>query len=220
MSTPLLLLLSSTPLACYFWVLAIWHGGRHPRVVKGTTDLALLLFGVGGLLTFGPFGRTIVQRAFGEPSLSAWLAMLSAVCLAATFWGRRAARRLVIYHIDPETLDRVLVDALQLSAGQFRRILGGFEDRAGTNALSVEASRRMQYAVIEARGNDTERVLNELRRTLETQVQAVKTGPSPVAWWLLALSALTMLGTLGGYLLLQPRNADWVRHVFDRLRRH
>jgi hypothetical protein len=218
MSTPLLLFLSSTPLACYFWILAIWHGGRHPRVVKGTTDFALLVFGVGGLLTFGPFGRAIVHRAFGEPGLSAWLAMISAVCLVATIWGRRSVRRLVIYHIDPQTLDRVLAEALDLHSGQFRRILGGFEDSAGTTAISVESSRRMHYAVIETRGTDADKVLRALRRSLASQFRAIATTPSSVAWCLLALSAITMLGTLAGYLVLQPTNADWVRHAFDRLR--
>jgi hypothetical protein len=218
MSTPLLLFLSSTPLACYFWVLAMWHGGRHPRLVKGSTDFMLLVFGVGGLLTFGPFGRAVVRRAFGEPGLAAWLAMMSMVCLAATFWGRRAARRLVIYHIEPETLDSVLGIALDLKSGHYHRILGGFEDRAGANALAVETSARLHYAVIEARGSDTERVLRELRQSLATELRSVSTGPSPVAWWLLALSAFTMLGTLAGYLFLQPRTAEWVRQVFDSLR--
>jgi hypothetical protein len=218
MSTALLLVLSAAPLACYFWVLALWHGGHHPRLVSGRTDFLVLAAGVGGLLTFGPFGQIVMSMILGEPSLAGWVLVTAVAALGAVAWGRRAGHRLVIYHIDPESLDLVLQDALDLRSGRFRRILGGFEDRAGTVGLSVEASRRFHYAVITARGEKPEGLLADLRPALANRLEAITNRPSPMAWWLLALSALTMFAMLGGYLLVQPMAREAVRLLFNRLR--
>ena len=43
------------PLAAYLFVLALWHGGRHPRVVSGRVDFALLASGSAG---WSPSGRS------------------------------------------------------------------------------------------------------------------------------------------------------------------
>jgi hypothetical protein len=218
MSSPLLLALSVTPLACYFWLLALWHGGRHPRVISGTTDFVVLALGVGGLLTFGPAGQAVARRLFGEPSLAGWAALASAVALVAAYWGRRSGHRLVIYHIDPEALDRSLQDVLDVRSGHFRRTLAGFEEASGTGGLSVESSRRFHYAVIEARGPRPAALLAELRPALAERLRGIPTGPSPLAWWLLALSALTMLASLAGYLATQPRARETLRVLLEHLR--
>ena len=56
MSLPMLVALTVGPLACYFYVVGVWQSGRHPRLVAGPVDFAVLAFGVSGLLTVGPVG--------------------------------------------------------------------------------------------------------------------------------------------------------------------
>src|SRR6516165_2656550 len=57
MTSPLQYALMVGPLAFYLWLLACWNSGRSPRVVSGLVDHALLVFGVGGVLAFGPLGQ-------------------------------------------------------------------------------------------------------------------------------------------------------------------
>jgi hypothetical protein len=217
MSTPLILAISSTPLACYFWVLAMWHGGRHPRVVTGRADFLTLAAGVGGLIAFGPFGQFLVRRVFGEPSASAWIALVLALALLAMFLARRARNRLVIYHIDPQTLDTVLEQVLEVKWDRFRRTVSGFEDQDATVALTVESSRRFHYAVVEARGPRAEAITDELAGLLKARVRSIPVAPTPVAWWLLALSALTMGATLAAYFVVQPSARDAFHLLLRRL---
>src|SRR6266496_3436409 len=100
MTGQLPLSLAVAPLATYLFVLSLWHGGRHPRVVSGPADFALLAFGLGGLVVFG---------------------------LVATLLARRSLRRLTVYHVDPEALVRALRETLDQVPGHFVRTLRGFE---------------------------------------------------------------------------------------------
>ena len=71
------------PLGFYFWAVAVRNSGRRPVVVGGLFDHALLCFGVGGVVAFGPFGRLVARSLFGTPDPVDWLALLSAFGLFA-----------------------------------------------------------------------------------------------------------------------------------------
>ena len=51
MSLMMQVALTVGPLAGYFFIVGAWQSGRHPRVVAGPVDFAVLLCGVSGLLT-------------------------------------------------------------------------------------------------------------------------------------------------------------------------
>src|SRR5207244_13388422 len=78
------------PLGFYLWVLALWQSGRHPRVVSGLVDHALLVFGVGGIIVFGPFGQLLARMIFGRPDVSDWVVIGAVLGLWATLVARRA----------------------------------------------------------------------------------------------------------------------------------
>ncbi|MHC5544243.1 hypothetical protein ACYOEI_38945, partial [Singulisphaera rosea] len=142
------------PLALYLYALGYWHGGRHPRVVSGTTDHAFLAFGIGGLVLFGPFGQTMVRTFFRTANLQAWLALTSAYIFVAILISRRASRNLVVYHVDPRSLDAALREALLRVPGNYSRTMQGFEDPATRRGVTVSASSRLRTATITAFGDD------------------------------------------------------------------
>src|SRR4051794_40915236 len=110
--------LSVGPLALYLYLLARWHGGRHPRVVSGLVDFALAGVAVGGMVLFGPLGRALVGVLFDRPAASAWLALASGLMLVALLTSRRATRQVVVYHVDAPTLEHALREALERCSGR------------------------------------------------------------------------------------------------------
>src|SRR5437016_1562493 len=112
MTSPVQLVLMVAPLAGYLYLLAVWQAGRHPRVISGTTDVALLALGVGGLVLYGPFGQLLARRLFGHPGPVPWLILTLAALLVVSWLTRGASRRLVIYHVDATALERALGEAL------------------------------------------------------------------------------------------------------------
>src|SRR5579884_3613294 len=112
MTGPIELALMVGPLAVYFYALGIWHSGRSPRVIPGPVDYLLLVFALSGLLLFGPIGRALIGRV---PAAQGWLAalgLLTSIAMLALPWLPRAFRRLVVYNIQPETLERAVAEAL------------------------------------------------------------------------------------------------------------
>ena len=198
-------------------MLAAWHGGRHPRVVSGPLDFALLAVGVGGLLTFGPFGQVLARAFFGKPNLLDWLTLISGEGLIATVLARRALRRLAVYCVDPETLNRALREVLDRGPGRYVATLGGFEDRVEARGLSVEVSPRSRAAVIEAYGHDPEELINELAPRLEEGLRGVTMRPSPLPWILSGLWALSMLAFVTSLFLAQPQARAALRALLERL---
>ncbi len=209
--------LTAGPLAFYLAVLAAWQGGRQPRVVSGPLDFGLLVVGVGGLLTFGPFGQLMARALFGKPNLLDWLTLISGEGLVATVLTRRALRRVAVYCVDPETLNRSLREALDLGPGQFVATLGGFEDRVEARGISVEVSPRSRAAVIEAYGRDPEDFINELAPRLQEQLRDVSMPPSPLSWILSGLWGLTTLAFLAGLFFAQPQARAALRAFLQRL---
>ena len=218
MSSVVQLLLTAGPLACYFLVLGLWRSGPSPRVVAGPVDFALLAFGVGGLVAFGPIGHWLVARLFPAPSLWAWMAVVTALWLAALLWAPRTARRLVVYHVDPAAFDAALAGALGDLPGQFAPTLRGFEDAKSGRGVAVERGARARTITIEAYGSRPEALIAALAPGLRARLR----GTSPprsraLAGWFV-LAALTLLAPLAALVMSRPqvRAALWA--VFQRLR--
>ena len=74
--------LTATPIAAYLYALGLIHGGSTPRVaLSGPADVALMAFGLGGLVAFGPFGTIgglarLVGAEVGPLGWSIWVAVV------------------------------------------------------------------------------------------------------------------------------------------------
>ena len=218
MTSPLQYALMVGPLAFYLWLLACWNSGQSPRVVSGLVDHALLVFGVGGVLAFGPLGQLAARLIFGKPDGYDWIFILAALGLVSTLLARRSLHRLVVYHVDAETITRVLEETLDDMDGRFEWTLGGFEDRASARGLRVEIGRRLRSALIEAYGSEPERLIQEVRSRLREALRGRKTAASAVAMTLFGSSIAVMVAPLIGLFLTQPKARAALRVWLERLR--
>ncbi len=208
MSLPMLVALTVGPLACYFYVVGVWQSGRHPRVVAGPADFAVLAFGVSGLLTVGPVGQLLMRLIFGLPGMWAWALWAVFLALWAIVFASWASRRTVVYNVDPARLTEAVGRALDGMAGsRFAATLGGFESAADGRAVLVEGIRRLRVGTVDARGREAEALARELRPLLRDQLSAVTSGPTRVTWGLFVLSWITMLAPLVTFLVTEPRAA-------------
>ena len=217
MSNPWLYALTVAPLSFYLWVLALWHSGRHPRVVSGPADFALLAAGVGGVLVFGPAGQLAARVVFSRPDPLDWLALLSFYGLLACLLARRAIRRLVVYHVDPAILKSALHEALRPVAGSFQPTLTGFEDRHRGRGLTLELTPWLRSAVVETHGHDAEGLLRAIRPALRRGLRQVDAGASPVALVLYGLAIFVISSPLVGLFVTQPRTRAAFRALLERL---
>jgi len=218
MNSAVLLALMFGPLAIYLYVIAVWQSGRSPRVVSGPLDFSLLLFGVGGLLVFGPVGRLLAGRAaaFGTPSVWAWLMVSSALGLLALPWLPRSFRRLAIYNVAPEPLAQALREVLKELPGAFEPTLKGYESGEHQQGLIVETTRWFRAAVVEAYGDHSENLIRRVRSGLNDHLSGSMTRPSPVAWLMLSLCLALILPVLG-VLLSRPQAREVFRVLLERL---
>jgi hypothetical protein len=217
MTGPLQYALTVGPLGFYLWVLALWQSDRHPRVVGGLLDFVMLALGIGGVLTFGPFGQLLVHMFFRRPDLYDWLVVASFLGLLASILARRALHRLVVYHVDQAHLAQALEAVLSETGGRFVATLSGYEDRAGGRGLNVDFTRWLRCAVVEARGRHPEELIQEVRPRLREHLRAVTTSPSPVALVLYGGSILVMVVPLVGLFLTQPRAREALRALIERI---
>ncbi len=217
MSPPLEMALTVGPLACYFYVVGVWQSGRHPRVVAGPLDVALLAFGVSGLVTVGPVGRVLMRLIFGMPGAWAWALWIVFLALWATVFAISAARRVVVYNIEPARLIEAVGRALEgLPGPHFTPTLGGFEAPGEGRAVLVEGIARLRVGTADARGREPEALIRALRPRLRDELAGVVAGPTRVTWGLFVLSWAIMLGPLVAFLLTEPRaraamRAFWMR---------
>jgi hypothetical protein len=218
MYSAVLLALMLGPLAVYLYVIAVWHGGRTARLVAGPVDYGLLLFALGGLLVFGPVGRLLVSRAvaFGSPNGWAWLMVGSALSLLAIPWIPRSFRRLVVYNVDPETLDQALRAVVRELPGEFTRTLRGYEDQEHQRGLGVETTTWFRTAVIESYGSDAERLIRQLGRRLSEHLHAPSARPSAITWVLLGL-CVALVAPVLALLLSRPQAQAVLRVLIERL---
>ena len=218
MSLPMLVALTVGPLACYFYVVGVWQSGRHPRVVAGPLDVALLAFGVSGLVTVGPVGQVLMRLIFGAPGPWAWALWFAFLTLWAIVFAASATRRIVVYNLEPARLVQEVGRSLDdLPGSSFRPILGGFEAPGEGRAILVDGSARLRVATVDARGREPEALARALRPRLRDHLADVASGPTRVTWALFALSWVTMLAPLMTFLLTEPHARAAVRALWMRI---
>jgi hypothetical protein len=193
------------PLGFYLWVLALWQSDRFPRVVRGPVDSGMLAFGVGGVLAFGPIGHALARVLASEPGLRERVVVASGVALWACFMARRAARRLVVYHVDADRLIPALSDVLGQTGGRYVKTMAGFEDVTSPRGVRLEFTRLLRCAVVEAHGLDAEGLIRAIGPPLEQRLRGKPTRRSWVALGLYGGSILVLLAPLVGVVLTQPR---------------
>lgn len=218
MSLPLQVALTVAPLACYFYVVGVWQSGRRPRVVAGPVDFAVLAFGVVGLVTVGPVGQVLMGLIFNNPGPVAWTLWCSFLLLWTLIFSGSAARRLVVYNLDPAQLHNAVADALAgLPSDHFSMTLRGFESKEARLSLHVEGSASLRVGTVDARGKDAETFIRSLRPLLRARLEDLPVGPSRVTWGLFVLSWLTMLAPLGIFLATEPNARAAVRAIWSRI---
>jgi hypothetical protein len=214
----MLVALTVGPLACYFYVVGVWQSGRHPRVVAGPLDFAVLAFGVSGLLTVGPVGQLLMRLIFGLPGPWAWGLWVLFLALWAAIFAGWASRRTVVYNIDPARLTEAVGRALGgLPGGRFAATLGGFESADDGRAVLVEGFGRLRVGTVDAHGREAEALARALRPRLREQLSAVTSGPTRVTWGLFVLSWITMLAPLVTFLATEPRARAVMRALLMRI---
>jgi hypothetical protein len=218
MRTAVQMALMLGPLTVYLYVIAVWQSGRRPRIVVGAVDYVLLLFGLSGLVLFGPVGRLLLGRAtgLGTPSAWAWLAVVSALIAVAAPWVPRSFRRLVVYNVDRAGLDQALRATLDVLPGNFISTLRGVEDQKNYRGLSVEFTHWGRTAVIEAYGKHPEKFIGVVGQGLRAHLRPSLARPSPVAWGLLGL-CLALVGPVLIVLLSRPQTRAALRALMERL---
>jgi hypothetical protein len=215
MTNPVQLALMVTPLAVYFYLLAVLQAGRHPRVVTGSRDVWLLALGLSGLVLFGPLGEWLEGLLSSSPQLLHRVLLALIATLVVARLALRSGARLVIYHVDAATLHAALSEAL--GPERFHRTIAGYEARAGACGIHVEHSPRWQWAVVNSFGAGADRLIADLEPKLRVHFRTMASTPSEVSLLFFGLSALTMLIPLAGHLLAQPRTRAALRVLLERL---
>jgi hypothetical protein len=219
MSPALQVALAVGPLAAYFLMLGALQVSRHPTVLPGPVDFALLASALGGLVVFGPVGWVLTDSLFPGPSLWARLALLSGYVLMILIWAPRFGRRLVVYSIDHDTLADALREAVeQLGPDtRFEPTVRGFEDHVLGRGLHLEAGRWLRTGVVEAYGRKPDDLLSELGPLLRRHFGHAPMHRSPLAVVWFGLGILTLVSPFAALILTRPGMMTAVRTFLDRL---
>jgi hypothetical protein len=219
MSLPIQVALTVGPLACYFYIVGVWQSGRRPRVIPGAVDFAVLALGVSGLMTVGPVGQVLMGLIFGPtPGYLAWGLWLLFLSLWVGVFAFSAARRLVVYNLEPDQLVEAVGFAIEAMPGaKFTQTLGGFEATGERRALHVEGSKLLRVGTVDARGREPEALIRTLQPLLRDRLRGVASGPTRVTWGLFLASWLTMLLPLAIFLATEPKAIAVVRALWIRI---
>ena len=206
--------LVAVPMAVYLYALGGWHGGPHPRVITGGADLAWLMFGLSGLIAFGPLGRTVVSAIFGpDPSPWAWLVWSVGLLGIAGVVARLGRDRVVVYHAEGEQVRSATAEALADSFGSFAATLIGFEDPSRRTSVTVQPSPRSRTVVVEAQGDEARSVMAALRLGLRARMLVVDRPASALATAFFIASGLVMLARVVGFITFDPQGRRAARTV-------
>ncbi len=211
--------LTATPLAAYFYALGVIHGGRRPRMVPGPVDVGLMAFGLGGLVAFGPFGRSVLGRVVGqEVGPLAWSIWVGLVIIWSIVLAGTAARRVTVYHLTAAELEEAVRAALARLDGRFTPTIGGFEDADRGVGVTVKALPILRAGVVEAYGRDPDAMIGELKPELRAELSRLAQRPSGVSHAMFGLACLAMLGPVVGHFLANPRAQEAFRALMHSLR--
>ena len=220
MTSEMQIVLTATPLAAYFYVLGVFHGGKRPRMMTGPVDVGLLAFGLGGLVAFGPFGKAVLGRILGSHDVGpvAWSLWVGIVALWSLVLAGSASLRLAVYHIGPGELERAVAEALGQVSGRFNATLHGFEDTKRGVGVTLKSVRWLRSGGITVYGNEPEILIRELKPHLRAAMARLPQRPSGITHAMFGLACLIMLVPLSGFLLANPRAKDAFRALMHSLR--
>ena len=219
MTSAMQIALTATPLAAYFYTLGVFHSGKRPRMVVGPVDVGLMAFGLGGLVAFGPFGRSVLGRLVGEEvGPLAWSIWVGVVALWALVLAGSASLRVTIYHVNPTDLDQAVRDTLGQLEGRFSPTLGGFEDATRGAGITVKSLRWLRSGSVEAYGRGAEVLIRELKPKLKHALARLPQRASGVSHAMFGLACVTMLIPVSGFFAANPRAKDALRALMHSLR--
>ena len=206
------------PLAGYLYLVGVWQSGRHPRVVSGRVDFAVLAFGVSGLVTVGPVGQVLMELIFGAPGAIGWGLWLLFLALWTTVFAGLASRRIVVYNVEPGPIREAIGATLaELPGPTYQATLTGFESAEDGRAVHVDGSLAFRVATIDVRGREPEGLARAIRGPLRDRLRSVAARPTRVTWALFALSWLTMLSPLLSFLVSEPRARAAMRAIWLKI---
>ena len=212
-STPEVALVS-VPMAIYLYALGVFHGGKHPRVVSGTVDLAWLMFGLSGLVAFGPMGQVAVAGVFGpEATATAWSAWVVGLIVLAGFVARTGRNRLVIYHVEPDQIQGAARDTLAGPGGSFIETLQGFEDGTSRTSVIVRVSPRSGTAVVDVQGGASGPVMDLIRPRIKEILKRFDRPSATISTTFFFASSLVMLTPAANFVAFDPQGRRAVRTV-------
>lgn len=204
----------AVPMAVYLYALGLCHGGRHPRVVSGTSDLAWLLLSLSGLVAFGPVGQLVVRTIFGPDATTlAWSIWLAGLALAAWLVARTGRRRLVLYHVPRDATRGAVGEALAASGATFRPTLQGFEDAERGVAIHIREYNLTRTALVDGQGPGASATLARLQGPLREHFQRVEPPVSALSTAFFLLSGAVMLVPVVGFLARDPAGRKLARAV-------
>jgi hypothetical protein len=219
MTTELQIVLTAAPLACYFYLLGVFHSGKRPRMITGPVDSGLLTLGLGGLVAFGPFGRTVLSRIVAEPAGGvAWAIWILIVGLWSVLLAASASLRISVYHIQAEELDRAVADSIAQVDGHFVRTLNGFEDTKRGVGLTIKSMSWLRSGGLVAYGRAPEVLIRELKPHLRAALARLPQRASTLSHLAFGVACLTMLMPLGFFLIGNPRTQNAWRALLHSLR--
>lgn len=210
-------LLMAAPLALYLGLLACWHGGRRPVVISGPADVALLSFGLGGVVLFGPFGQAIVGWLPGPPRKLVWVGLALWLALLVLQICRRAAHTLVVYHVDAAALERALTAAFDDRAAHYLRTRDGFEGRTRLDGVRIDFSPRWHTATLEVYGDDPASLLRQIEPRLRAHLRGASPSTPQISQLFLAGALAAMLFPLTIWVFSQAETRAAVRQLMQRI---
>ena len=128
-----------------------------------------------------------------------------------------ASRRLVVYHIGSDELERAVCDSLQYLGGRFSPTLKGLEDAERGSGVLVRPSRLMRSGSVEAYGREADALIRDLEPRLKSALAKCPQKASGVSHAMFGLACASMLVPIAGFLFANPRAKDAFRALLHSL---
>ena len=193
------------PVALYFLILGLLNSRRHPQLLTGRRDAALLVAVLGPL-----FVLPVVSWA----GASWWtLASVAAVLGAGAFLlgGRRASW--VIYNLTVDQACGAVGQALEAMGMEFRREAGTFHLAGGDAAVRIDSFPLLRNVSVHVRGCD-DRFARRFERALLGRLTAIRAETTPMALALLLVATAMLVVPLA---LVARQAGQIVRTLTDLL---
>ncbi|MBN1556360.1 MAG: hypothetical protein JXA11_16590 [Phycisphaerae bacterium] len=185
--TSLRIVTSVAPVALYFLLLGILNTRRHPQLLSGRQDSALLT------LALSPLAITPVMHWLGgglPTALACGGALAGGVWLLSP-----KGRTWVIYNLPASNVRRTAQDILRSMNVETRSTQTGLRFEKGDGRLEVSYFPVLRNVTLRLLGAD-ETLWNQFESRLHERLQRVETEPSPMAVTLLLLATAMIVAPL------------------------